>query len=317
MDDRCPLPRYPKGWFQVAYSDEVAAGTTTALKYFGKDLVLMRGEDGEARIFDAFCPHLGAHLGYGGQVIGNELKCPFHGWQFDGAGKCTGIPYAKRIPPAAKLRSWSAVERNGLIMVWHDPAGGAPEWEIPVIAEYGDADWTPYEKRRWKIRAHNQEMAENSVDRAHFRYVHGALTVPESTAEADGARLHVHSKMKMGTPAGEVDGEIESEALGFGFSTVRFRGIVETLLVTSVAPIDEEYVDARFAFSVKKIGDADTTRGVGKALIADIDKQMSEDIPIWENKVFKERPTLCDGDGPIGLFRQWAQQFYVEDSAAA
>jgi 3-ketosteroid 9alpha-monooxygenase subunit A len=83
-----------------------------------------------------------------------------------------------------------------------------------------------------------------------------------------------------------------------------------------VVPIDEDYVDVRFSFSVKKLGNADITRGVGKALIADIDKQMREDIPIWENKVFHDRPLLCDGDGPIGVFRNWATQFYSEQQAA-
>ncbi len=316
MSSRCPLPRYPNGWFQVEYSDELEVGQSKPLRYFGKDFVLYRGEDGTARIFDAFCPHLGAHLGYGGKVEGNNLRCPFHGWCFDSAGKCSDIPYAKRVPPNARIAVAPVLERNGLVMMWHHAEGLAPTWDLPIVPEVGDDDWTEFAKRRWKIRTHNQEMAENSVDRAHFRYVHGALTVPESVAETDGPMLHVHSKMKLGTPAGEVDGEIESHSWGFGFGKVQFRGIVETLLLTSVVPIDEDYVDVRFSFSVKKLGNADITRGVGKALIADIDKQMREDIPIWENKVFHDRPLLCDGDGPIGVFRNWATQFYSEQQAA-
>jgi 3-ketosteroid 9alpha-monooxygenase subunit A len=67
----------------------------------------------------------------------------------------------------------------------------------------------------------------------------------------------------------------------------------------------------RFSFTVKKMGNDDVTRRVGGALIADIEKQMGEDKPIWENKVFMPRPILCDGDGPIALFRRWCQQFYT------
>lgn len=314
---RYPMTPYPNGWFQVAYSDELEAGKAEPLHYFGQDFVLFRGEDGVARIFDAFCPHLGAHLGYGGKVDGNSIRCPFHGWCYDGEGKCVEIPYGKRIPPTAKLRPWNVVEVNGLVMLWHHAEGKAPEWQVPVVPEYGLEGWTPYVKRRWKIRTHNQDMAENSVDRAHFHYVHGTLTVPESHATTDGPRLSVSSKMKMGTPMGEVEGSIESDSWGFGFGKVRFNGIVETSLVTSVTPIDGEFVDVRFSFSVKSLGDERTTRGVGKALIADIDKQMREDIPIWENKAFLDRPVLCDGDGPIGLFRNWCKQFYSEMPAAA
>jgi hypothetical protein len=123
--------------------------------------------------------------------------------------------------------------------------------------------------------------------------------------------LRVVSEGQMGTPRGPIEGRIASEARGFGFSTTRFTGIVETLLIASVTAIDEEYVDVRFSFTVKKIGNADVTRGVGKALIADIEKQISEDAAIWENKRFVEKPLLCDGDGPIALFREWCRQFYT------
>ncbi|MFT4570876.1 MAG: 3-ketosteroid 9alpha-monooxygenase subunit A [Hyphomicrobiaceae bacterium] len=318
MSERYPMYPYPIGWFQVAYGDELEVRQAKPLKYFGTDLVLYRGEDGAARVRGAFCPHLGAHFGYGGEVEGTDIRCPFHGWRFSGEdGKCNDIPYGKRIPAAARTVCWPTIERNGLIMVWHHPDKTAPSWDIPVVAEYGDTDWTPYERRFWRIKAHNQELAENQVDLAHFRYVHGALTIPESSAEADGPCMRVSSVMKMGTPMGPVDGTIQSEAWGFGFGTVRFGGIVDTVLITSVTPIDGEHVDARFAFSVKKLGDAASTRGVGKALIQDIDKQMDEDIPIWENKRFLDRPALCDGDGPIGLFRKWCTQFYPAENPSS
>ena len=51
--------------------------------------------------------------------------------------------------------------------------------------------------------------------------------------------------------------------------------------------------------------------------IRDIVKQMNEDIPIWENKQYLERPMLCDGDGPIAEYRRWMKQFYSPSGAAA
>jgi hypothetical protein len=51
-------------------------------------------------------------------------------------------------------------------------------------------------------------------------------------------------------------------------------------------------------------------RGVGKAFVAEVTRQLEQDIPIWENKVQYEKPLLCDGDGPIGIFRRWCTQFY-------
>ena len=106
---RFPFPRYPNGWFQVAYSDELPAGGVMPLEYFGKHLVLYRGEDGQAFVLDAYCPHLGAHLGYGGKVVGNCIKCPFHSWKFDGTGQCVEVPYSRgqvgAVQPRTAIRS--------------------------------------------------------------------------------------------------------------------------------------------------------------------------------------------------------------------
>jgi len=317
---RFPLPPFPNGWFQVAYGDELPPGSVLPLRYFGRDLVAFRGEDGEAHVLDATCPHLGAHLGVGGTVVENTVRCPFHAWRFDGHGRCTEVPYAKKIPPKATVRSWPVRERNGLLMVHHHADGDPPAFEIPVLPEHGSDEWTDYRRLRWRIRSHNQDMAENAVDRAHFRYVHRTLEVPESKAEVDGPELRVVSRARMRTPQGDIDGQIASRSWGFGFATTRFNGIVETLLVASVTPIDVEDLDVRFSFMVKKVGNADVMRGVGRALIADIEKQMGEDKPIWETKAYLPRPVLCDGDGPIALFRKWAQQFYAsraERAAAA
>jgi phenylpropionate dioxygenase-like ring-hydroxylating dioxygenase large terminal subunit len=267
-------------------------------------------------VLDAYCPHLGAHLGKGGRIESDTIVCPFHAWRFDGCGQCVDVPYAKKIPPKARVRSWPVKEMSGVILVWYHGADAAPSWEPPVVPEYGAEDWTPYERRRWTIRTRHQEMAENAVDTAHFHFLHGTTNHPESQAEIVGPLLHVTSTTGMSTPRGGVDGSVESKSWGFGFSTVRFRGIVETLLVSSSTSIDEETLDVRFAFSVRRHPDKDVTKGVGKAFIREVTRQLEQDIPIWENKVHWEHPVLCDGDGPIGVFRKWCRQFYSAPAAS-
>jgi nitrite reductase/ring-hydroxylating ferredoxin subunit len=309
----CELPRYPNGWFHVAWSDDLAPGEVRPLEAFGHPLVLMRDEAGTARVFDAFCPHLGAHLGVGGKVVDGTLRCPFHGWRFDGEGACVDVPYARKIPSKARLRPWPALERNGVVMVWHHSEGKEPDHTIPVYEEVGKEGWTPLEKRQWRIRTHNHEMGENQVDRAHFRYIHGTMEVPECEGAPEGPVFHVWQKSKMKTPRGPIEGKIDVTAHGYGVSFVRFSGIVDTLLVACVTPIDDEVVEANFAFTVKELGNEAATAGVGKALIADIEKQMREDTPIWENKLYRSKPLLCDGDGPVGPYRRWARQFYSEN----
>jgi phenylpropionate dioxygenase-like ring-hydroxylating dioxygenase large terminal subunit len=212
------------------------------------------------------------------------------------------------------VKPWHVKDVNGLILVWHHLGGQPPAWDIEPVPEYGAPDWTPYDLRRWKVRTHNQEMAENAVDSAHFHYVHGTLEMPTSRAVVEGPILRVVSDTLMKTPMGKVKGQVESISYGFGYALTRFIGIVETLLVASVTPIDDEYVDVRFSFAVKKLPSGEATSTVGAAFIREIERQLGQDIPIWENKIYVNPPLIAEGDGPVGVFRRWCKQFYQDGS---
>ncbi|UCE85118.1 MAG: Rieske (2Fe-2S) protein [Deltaproteobacteria bacterium] len=309
MAERYPFSAYPNGWFRVEHSEELAVGDVKPLRTLGRDLVIYRGEDRVARVLDAHCPHLGAHLGHGGRVEGDAIRCPFHAWKWDGQGRCLEIPYSRKIPSKAQLRAWETCEKNGFVFVWHHRDRTPPSFELPDLAEYGSEAWTPYEKRFWKVRAHWLDMNENAVDQVHFKYVHGAHTIPETQVEIDGAVLRCRSRMKLGTPKGEVEGGIDTTDYGPGFQTVQLSGISPALMVNTVTPIDETYSDVCFSYTVKIVDGASAARGVGAALIRDLEKQMNQDIPIWENKKYFPKPLLCEGDGRIGVYRKWLRQF--------
>ena len=112
MEPRFPFG-IPNGWYLMAYSDEVAAGQVLPLHYFERDFVAFRGESGSVAVFDAFCPHLGAHLGHGGRVVGDSLRCPFHGWRWDLDGVLVELPAEWDFPQvfghpirASRRRRW-------------------------------------------------------------------------------------------------------------------------------------------------------------------------------------------------------------------
>jgi len=310
MKRRFPFSPNPVGWFVVACSAELPQKGVLPVSYLGDEFVVFRTEAGRPRVLDAYCPHLGAHLGHGGVVQGDSIRCPFHAWCFSGDGDCTSVPYAKKIPKNARVRSWPVCEVNGFVFVYFHPAGEAPGWDVPRLPEFGAEEWTPYAQRRWKIRTNIHEMVENAFDRAHFRYLHGTRDIPEPEHRFDGPLFRLKSKTVLDTPVGTMDGLLDIHSLGFGFGTARFTGLIETLLITAITPIDDEYVDARFTFTVKKLPDENATRFVGEGFIEELSRQVEQDIPIWEHKAYLERPLLCDGDGPIGPFRKWARQFY-------
>jgi len=79
---RFPFPM-PFGWFKVALAGDVPVGEVVTRHYFDTELVIWRDADGSVACQEAYCPHLGAHLGWGGSVEGKQIRCPFHGWAFD------------------------------------------------------------------------------------------------------------------------------------------------------------------------------------------------------------------------------------------
>src|SRR5688572_20437098 len=126
--DRFPFP-IPNGWFVVALSEELTVGESVARHYFGRDLVLFRGDHGAAHVLDAYCAHLGAHLAVGGKVEGDCIRCPFHGWRYEGTtGRCNEIPYggSERIPEKAKVRTYPTIERAGAVWAWYHRTEGDP-----------------------------------------------------------------------------------------------------------------------------------------------------------------------------------------------
>ena len=84
----------------------------------GLELAVYRTEAGVAAILDAYCPHLGANLAAGGSVEGDNLHCPFHGWQFNKSGVCVKIPYCDNVPPNAVTKAYTSLEINGQVLLW-------------------------------------------------------------------------------------------------------------------------------------------------------------------------------------------------------
>lgn len=309
---RFPFSNYPKGWFQVAYGRDVTAGTIVSLHYFGQQLICYRGESGTVHVLNAYCPHLGADIAVGGQVSEDCVICPFHGWRFNGDGVNVEIPYAKGPNRIAKLGAWPTVERAGMIFVWHNEDGGEPEWELPKIPEADDAAFEFYapEEARWIFRSHPQEVFENTVDIAHFATVHGVSAFGNLDVEHEGANFRAIAEVNFETPRGPVNGAVDSELFGMGIDVVRHRGLGQSCTILTVTPIDGELVDARYTFFVSLDPETGEKTRLGMGFARDFCKQIEQDIPIWEAKIYRDKPALARGERAITEFRNWAERSY-------
>jgi phenylpropionate dioxygenase-like ring-hydroxylating dioxygenase large terminal subunit len=312
MLGRPPFPfPVPYGWFSLGRLDELPTDDAAPTSAFGQELVLWRGPDGERHLADAWCPHLGAHLGYGGRVEDGCLVCPFHEWSFDVAGRNTSIPYAERPNRKARVRTYRTVERNGHLLAWYHPDPEAtPGWEVPEALPDDPVECLRLDR---DVAAAWQEIAENSVDMAHFRSVHGLSRVSEvGELHIDGPYRRTRSRQSFQTARGEFEGQIESNSYGPGVGVVAFTLMGKVTLVATTTPLERDRVRIRFTM-YHATGD-DIAAKIGQAFGAEVARQLDQDIPIWEHKRYQPSPALAPSEKPITEFRKWASQFYAESS---
>lgn len=320
-----PIPaRYARGWHCLGLASDFKDGKPHRLDAFGTRLVAFQGEDGQVRILDAWCPHMGADLALG-HVQGNSVVCKFHNWSFGGDGACNHIPYGKRVPPKARVRTWPVCEQNKLLFVWNDPEGNPPPAEatVPRLEQALSPEWSDWFMSKWTIDNNCRELVDNLADLAHFGPVHGSSSVVYFANIFDGQRatqVMVGVNERLG---GQVN-YLTTVATYFGPACLicSMRGEagglpVESILLVTHVPVGPDLFDLRFGVMVRKVASLseEQNRELAKGYVDLTCKAFSEDVAIWHNKVRIDNPLLCDGDGPINQLRQWYEQFYLDADA--
>ncbi len=300
-------PEFPMGWYSVARAQELLVGEVKSVQAFDRELVLYRTRSGVPVLQDAYCPHLGANLGIEGRVVGESIRCPFHGWRYGADGNCVEIPYCDEIPERARLRTWHCEEKNGEIYIWFHPENTGPQWNLPDFPELGDPAWTNPRYAEFLVPAHVQDIAENSCDPVHFQFVHKQQNVPPSevTIDADGRTLHLNSDASNA----EFPANLHAIVYNPGFALVRntYGPNAEMIMYNSAQPINKHETRMRWTLIVTRAIEDAAGDDVMKGIIAGI----NDDYPIWANKVHKHRPVFCKEDKTLVLFRKWVRQFYL------
>lgn len=321
-----PLSMKPTGWFCVAWSDEVAPGEVRALRYFGEELVAWRSQSGAVTVMQAYCEHLGAHLGHGGHVVDDVIACPFHGWQWNSEGRNVCIPYQDRPNRGRRMTTYPVVERNGAIYLWHDLEGRAPFFDAPdVFASFADGrtadDYHPQQRLfRERLELHPQYVLENGVDFAHFKFVHQTPIVPVFTRhDFAGPISYVDFTITFEGDEGQSIDEVRSgvQAIngGLGIAVTKSWGMVDNRTISAVTPVDERTCDVRFMVYIGRTPARDDERAAAKArgFGDEVIRQFAQDIHIWSHQRYSDPPALATAEYEgFTAIRKWAMQFYPD-----
>ncbi|MDT5008576.1 MAG: 3-ketosteroid 9alpha-monooxygenase subunit [Mycobacterium sp.] len=321
-----PLSMKPTGWFQVAWSSEISVGDVHRMKYFDREMIAWRAQSGQLTVMDAYCEHLGAHLGYGGHVEGEVIQCPFHGWQWSHEGRNVCIPYQDRPNRGRRIRTFPVVERNESVYIWHDVDGREPYFDAPdVFASFADgssaAGYYPQATLcREGLELHPQYVLENGVDFAHFKYVHQTPIVPVFTRhDFDEPVSFVDFTITFEGDADQTIDDVKSgvEAIngGLGIAVTKSWGMIDNRTISAVTPVDERTSDVRFVVYIGRRPGDDSPKAQAKAdaFGQEVIRQFAQDIEIWSHQRYSDPPALATSEyqGFTSL-RKWANQFYPE-----
>ena len=253
-------------WYAVLSSKDVKKGRLTGVKRLGEDMVFFRDKDGEVCCVADQCPHRGASIGKG-RVVDGHARCPFHGLQFDGDGKCVLVPADGRSSEENlsrfNIKKYYTREIGDIIFLWYGE--GVPDKELPVFDvmtdpkfKYGHIDDT------WNV--HYSRAIENQLDVSHLAFVHYNTIGRGNKTLCNGPKVVWLDENTLQTSAyNEVDiGQkprpseecpIKSTNLTFKYPNIWMNTITEKMRILAFfVPIDDEHCILSVRFYTKMIG---------------------------------------------------------------
>lgn len=163
-------PLLRRFWYPVIPMEQLQSGPQRFV-LLGQPLVLWLDLEGGPQAVLDRCPHRSAQLSLG-RVVQGAVQCPYHGWQFNGAGICVKVPQLETgaaIPHGYRVQGFHCTPRYGYAWVCLSPDPLDP---IPAIPEVDDPRFRLIQEFYEPWRASGLRIMENSFDSAHPHFVH-------------------------------------------------------------------------------------------------------------------------------------------------
>lgn len=186
---------YPlNAWYVAAWDHEVTRKPISK-KVAKRPLALFRTTDGKAVALADACWHRLAPLSLG-EVIGDEIQCPYHGIRYNAAGRCTSMPAQQTINPSATVPSFPVVERHRYIWVWlGDPTLADPD-KVPDMHQMDDPNWAG-DGLTLPVACNYQLVLDNLMDLTHEEFIHVSSIGQEGISWTDFEVTHTDTTVTL------------------------------------------------------------------------------------------------------------------------
>ncbi|SFK84320.1 aromatic ring-hydroxylating oxygenase subunit alpha [Falsiroseomonas stagni] len=163
-------PVFRKFWYVAMPVAKLKAGPQP-FSLFGEDMVIWQAADGTVSALRDECCHRAAKLSLG-EIIGDSIRCPYHGWAFGADGHCTSIPQRPGLTPEIAARAFVKKYRVQVRYDYVWVAVEEPLMDIPHLPEFGAAGFRFIDcfHEEWDMSLFR--LADNFFDLAHVAFVH-------------------------------------------------------------------------------------------------------------------------------------------------
>jgi vanillate monooxygenase len=169
-------------WYAAMLSRDVGR-TPKQTWVLDTPVVLFRKLSNEVVALRDVCPHRHAPLSLG-TVIGDEIQCRYHGFQFDSTGRCTKIPSERAIPGVIRTEPVSAVEALGFVWVWPGDPAKADRSLLLTFPWMDEPGFVSYHAAM-VVEAPLQLIIDNLMDLTHVHFVHSILGATNLVHESE------------------------------------------------------------------------------------------------------------------------------------
>lgn len=176
---------YPlNAWYVAGWDHEVNRKKILSRKVADRPMALYRTEEGRPVALTDACWHRLAPLSMGSLVGPDGVQCPYHGLQYNSAGRCTFMPAQQTINPSAMVNSFPVVERHRFIWVWPGDPMLADAELIPDMHQMGSDEWAG-DGKTIDVRANYQLVLDNLMDLTHEEFLHSSSIGQKELSESD------------------------------------------------------------------------------------------------------------------------------------
>jgi phenylpropionate dioxygenase-like ring-hydroxylating dioxygenase large terminal subunit len=215
-------------WYIICFEDELKSKSLIKKKICGEELVIFKNNKGEIGLLEDRCCHRNVHLS-NGHTKGENLKCGYHGWEFNTSGSCVHIPMLENkanIPKSAGVKSYPFQFKYKAYWVYIGDESAMSEALIPEMDELNEY---PFVHNSHTLKANIKLVAESLFDAQHINHVH---------------KNSINTLLgKLREPKTEYTIEIKDKSLQGAYQRINNSSIFEKIYFGW-----DEYIETKFAF---------------------------------------------------------------------